>query len=260
MMLVACMRTISARSFRWPAFTLLAILVLIMASASRTGAKHRALADPQSRSCPAPPHLLVCGHDRLVATSPRVGEAILIRKGQIVGGALPLIPFVISHSLPPEGAVRRALRPRVRRSHARRSPEHHWRLCRHSPVGLHMAFSQGHLSALVADTAPADLKGTAFGLNGRASWQRQALGAISPRSARRICNVRTAVLALQPRKRSQSRTDLGAQRPRQSYPISTGKPAAFHSGNPSSSRRALKPILRNCATASKERTQYGPRQ
>ena len=30
--------------------------------------------------------------------------------------------------------------------------------------GLHMAFTQGLLSKLVADTAPADLRGTAFGL------------------------------------------------------------------------------------------------
>jgi MFS family permease len=30
--------------------------------------------------------------------------------------------------------------------------------------GLHMAFTQGLLSALVADTAPPDLRGTAFGL------------------------------------------------------------------------------------------------
>jgi MFS family permease len=30
--------------------------------------------------------------------------------------------------------------------------------------GLHMAFTQGLLSKLVADTVPADLRGTAFGL------------------------------------------------------------------------------------------------
>jgi MFS family permease len=30
--------------------------------------------------------------------------------------------------------------------------------------GLHMAFTQGLLSKLVADTAPADLRGTAFGI------------------------------------------------------------------------------------------------
>jgi len=30
--------------------------------------------------------------------------------------------------------------------------------------GLHMAFTQGLLAKLVADTAPADLRGTAFGL------------------------------------------------------------------------------------------------
>jgi len=30
--------------------------------------------------------------------------------------------------------------------------------------GLHMAFTQGLLSKLVADTAPADLRGTAFGV------------------------------------------------------------------------------------------------
>jgi MFS family permease len=30
--------------------------------------------------------------------------------------------------------------------------------------GLHMGFTQGLLSAMVADTAPADLRGTAFGM------------------------------------------------------------------------------------------------
>ncbi len=34
-----------------------------------------------------------------------------------------------------------------------------------------------------------------------------------------------------------------------------GMPAAFHSGKPSSSRRAVKPCSRNRATASKEKTQ-----
>ncbi len=36
---------------------------------------------------------------------------------------------------------------------------------------------------------------------------------------------------------------------------STGSPAAFHSGMPSSSRRTLNPRLRNAATASNESTQ-----
>jgi len=35
----------------------------------------------------------------------------------------------------------------------------------------------------------------------------------------------------------------------------TGNPAAFHSGNPSSSRRTLKPCSRSRATASKAKTQ-----
>jgi MFS family permease len=35
--------------------------------------------------------------------------------------------------------------------------------------GLHMAFTQGLLSKLVADTAPADLRGTAFGVFNLAS-------------------------------------------------------------------------------------------
>src|SRR5262249_40194579 len=42
--------------------------------------------------------------------------------------------------------------------------------------------------------------------------------------------------------------------------LPTGSPAMRHSGNPSSSRRALKPRARSAATASYERTQYGPRQ
>lgn len=41
---------------------------------------------------------------------------------------------------------------------------------------------------------------------------------------------------------------------------STGSPDAFHSGKPSSSRRALKPFVRSNATASTESKQYGPRQ
>ena len=41
---------------------------------------------------------------------------------------------------------------------------------------------------------------------------------------------------------------------------STGSPALFHSGKPSSSRRALRPRLRNSATASNAIRQYGPRQ
>lgn len=36
---------------------------------------------------------------------------------------------------------------------------------------------------------------------------------------------------------------------------STGSPAAFHSGNPSSRRRALKPFCLSPATASNDRTQ-----
>jgi hypothetical protein len=39
------------------------------------------------------------------------------------------------------------------------------------------------------------------------------------------------------------------------YYASNGKPDAFHSGSPSSSRRTLKPSDRRVATASKERTQ-----
>jgi hypothetical protein len=41
--------------------------------------------------------------------------------------------------------------------------------------------------------------------------------------------------------------------------VSTGSPVAFHSGYPSSSRKALKPRLRSSATASYESTQYCPR-
>ena len=37
--------------------------------------------------------------------------------------------------------------------------------------GLHMGFTQGLLSAMVADTAPAELRGTAFGVfNLAAAW------------------------------------------------------------------------------------------
>ncbi|MCY1512908.1 Major Facilitator Superfamily protein [compost metagenome] len=57
--------------------------------------------------------------------------------------------------------------------------------------GLHMGFSQGILAALVAETTPADLKGSAFGLFNLASgaalllasvlagWLWQSLGAAS---------------------------------------------------------------------------------
>ena len=38
-------------------------------------------------------------------------------------------------------------------------------------------------------------------------------------------------------------------------PVSTGRPAARHSGKPSSSRRTVKPRSRNAATASKDSTQ-----
>src|SRR5438105_8404833 len=41
-------------------------------------------------------------------------------------------------------------------------------------------------------------------------------------------------------------------------PETMGKPAARHSGKPSTRRRTLKPRARNAATASKESTQYGP--
>jgi len=41
---------------------------------------------------------------------------------------------------------------------------------------------------------------------------------------------------------------------------SIGRPAALHSGHPSSSRRTLKPRARRAATASKDRTHQGPRQ
>jgi hypothetical protein len=42
--------------------------------------------------------------------------------------------------------------------------------------------------------------------------------------------------------------------------ISTGRPAARHSGKPSASRRATSPCLRRTAMASKESTHQGPRQ
>ena len=45
-----------------------------------------------------------------------------------------------------------------------------------------------------------------------------------------------------------------------SYDPSTGNPALFHSGKPFSRRRAWRPFLRNCATASNASRQYGPRQ
>src|SRR5438067_12317733 len=43
-------------------------------------------------------------------------------------------------------------------------------------------------------------------------------------------------------------------------PTITGSPARFHSGNPSSRRRASKPRRRRSRTASSAKTQYGPRQ
>lgn len=44
------------------------------------------------------------------------------------------------------------------------------------------------------------------------------------------------------------------------HKAATGNSAFFHSGKPPSSRRALKPLARSWATASKARMQNGPRQ
>lgn len=52
----------------------------------------------------------------------------------------------------------------------------------------------------------------------------------------------------------------GFARHRVNQTRSTGNPAACHSGNPSSKRRMWNPRLRSKLTASKENTQYGPRQ
>lgn len=51
-----------------------------------------------------------------------------------------------------------------------------------------------------------------------------------------------------------------AQRKADGVPRSTASPAVLHSGNPSSSRRTLKPCARSAATASKDSTHHGPRQ
>ena len=117
-----------------------------------------------------------------VFTLARFSEAFLILKAQAVGLPLALIPGVLvvmnvvyaARRLP----GRRALRPgrsdhrpvhRPRRFWS--PPISRWRsrpgLPRPLGValwGLHMGFTQGLFATLVADAAPADLRGTAFGV------------------------------------------------------------------------------------------------
>jgi MFS family permease len=78
--------------------------------------------------------------------------------------------------------------------------------------GLHMAMTQGLLAAMVADTAPADLRGTAYGFfnllsglallvaSGLAGWLWQSLGAsFTFMAGVGFAGVALGLLALQPR-------------------------------------------------------------
>jgi putative Ca2+/H+ antiporter (TMEM165/GDT1 family) len=102
----------------------------------------------------------------------------------------------------------------------------------------------GILVATLANHAAAGLTGTLSGSLLDGAWMRRILGLsflsvalVSPltRSARHQ-NYRSLISWL------------------------VGSPAIFHSGNPSSSRRARYPRSRSNATASYERTHHGPRQ
>lgn len=53
---------------------------------------------------------------------------------------------------------------------------------------------------------------------------------------------------------------FGSQCSQEPSASSTGSPSAFHSGNPSSNLRTLKPRALRAATASYDKTQYSPRQ
>lgn len=120
-------------------------------------------------------------------TLARFSEAFLVLRAQQGGLALALIPLVLilmnvvyAASAYPLGALADRMRHRTLLmlgilpllaadallAHSGQLP---WLIAGLVCWGLHMAATQGLLAAMIADTAPADLRGTAFGLFNLAS-------------------------------------------------------------------------------------------
>ena len=164
-----------------PAFLSLALILFAVREPGRAdGLRRRQHAAPPSRAGPARRRLLVGRGRRGVFTLARFSEAFLILRAQSVGLPLMLVPAVLvvmniayAASAFPVGISRTGSTASAARRSAssllaadlvlawRPATPWPWAACL---WGLHMGFTQGLLATLVADSAPAELRGTAFGM------------------------------------------------------------------------------------------------
>ena len=166
-----------------PAFIAVALLMIYVREPERSTADGRARAPLTMAAARRLPmrywRVVLLG---AVFTLARFSEAFLVLRAQDVGLALGYVPLVMivmnllyAGAAYPAGAAADHMRPRtlLRLGLALLIAADGMLAFAASPLlafagaalwGLHMAFTQGLLSKLVADTAPTELRGTAFGI------------------------------------------------------------------------------------------------